>query len=77
MHGSLMHLVGNLFFLWTFGDNVEDAIGPVKYICFYFFCGILASLSHLAFNYDSNIPAIGASGAISGLMGAYMYFFLI
>lgn len=75
LHANFMHLIGNLFYFWTFGDNVEDVTGPVKYICFFFFCGIMAGLTHMFLNPESIIPAIGASGAISGLMGAYLYLF--
>lgn len=75
LHGSVMHLLGNIFYLWTFGDNVEDVIGPAKYVCYFFLCGILAGVTHVLLNSFSMIPAIGASGAISGLMGGYLYLF--
>jgi len=72
MHGSWSHLLGNMWFLIIFGDNIEAAIGKVKYIIFYLLCGIVAALSHMAFNLDSIIPTVGASGAISGVLGAYI-----
>jgi membrane associated rhomboid family serine protease len=72
LHGGLMHIAGNMWFLWIFGDNVEDELGHVPYLGFYLVCGVLASLAHYASNPYSTIPAVGASGAISGVMGAYM-----
>ncbi len=72
MHGSWAHLLGNMWFLIIFGDNIEAAIGKVRYLVFYLFCGVIAALSHMAFNLDSFIPAVGASGAISGILGAYI-----
>ncbi len=76
MHGSLMHLLGNMLFLWIFGDNVEDDLGHVRYTAFYLICGLLASLAHVAtaymFNRDTLVPSLGASGAISGVMGGYI-----
>jgi membrane associated rhomboid family serine protease len=71
MHGSWTHLIGNMLFLWVFGDNVEDAMGHLKYLIFYLICGILASFTHIFFNLGSTIPAVGASGAIFGTLGAY------
>jgi membrane associated rhomboid family serine protease len=71
MHGGWLHLLGNMLYLWVFGDNVEDSMGHGKYLIFYLLCGILASLTHIFFNIDSRIPAVGASGAISGVLGAY------
>ena len=70
-----MHLLGNMLFLWVFGDNVEDYFGHVGYLCFYVVCGIGSGLAHVLFNWHSPLPAIGASGAISGVMGAYMLLF--
>lgn len=75
LHGGLMHLLGNMLFLYIFGDNVEDYFGHIGYLLFYLTCGIGAGLVHVAFNWHSAIPAIGASGAISGVMGAYILLF--
>lgn len=76
MHGSLAHLLGNMLFLWIFGDNIEDKIGHLRYLLFYLVCGLLASLAHVAVTYmsggDPQIPSLGASGAISGVMGGYV-----
>jgi membrane associated rhomboid family serine protease len=72
MHGSFMHLFGNMVFLWIFGNNIEDYLGVFKFIIFYFLVGIFASLTHIIFNWNSTIPVIGASGAVSGVMGAYL-----
>jgi membrane associated rhomboid family serine protease len=71
MHGSWLHLLGNMLYLWVFGDNVEDSMGHGRYLIFYLICGVLASLTHIAFNLNSQVPAVGASGAISGVLGAY------
>ena len=72
LHGGWAHLIGNMWFLWIFGDNVEDILGRVKYLLFYLLCGIAATLAHYAVNLDSRVPMVGASGAIAGVMGAYM-----
>ncbi len=72
LHGSVMHLAGNLWFLWIFGDNVEDRIGRFGFFAFYVCAGAAASLTHFTFQPDSPIPTIGASGAVAGIMGAYM-----
>jgi len=72
IHGGLFHLIGNLWSLFIFGDNVEDRLGPIKYFLFYMLCGVSSGLFHLAVNWNSPIPTIGASGAIAGVMGAYM-----
>ncbi|HYP98343.1 MAG TPA: rhomboid family intramembrane serine protease [Polyangiaceae bacterium] len=72
MHGGLGHLAGNLLFLWIFGDNVEDAIGHVRYIAFYLSCGVCAALAQIATNFGSTAPMVGASGAIAGVLGAYL-----
>lgn len=72
LHGGWMHLIGNMWFLWIYGDNVEDILGHAQYLVFYLLCGIAASLVHLLFNMDSRVPTIGASGAIAGVMGAYV-----
>lgn len=74
-HGSLFHFVMNMVFLWVFGDNVEEKLGHFRYLIFYFACGIIASFSHYLMNFMSPIPMIGASGAIAGVMGAYLWFF--
>jgi len=75
LHAGLMHLLGNMLFLWVFGDNVEDYFGHVGYLLFYLVCGIGSGLAHVLFNLNSPLPAIGASGAISGVMGAYVLLF--
>jgi membrane associated rhomboid family serine protease len=79
MHGSIAHILGNMLFLWIFGDNVEDRLGHLQYLLFYMIAGILASLAHVAtcvlIQSDLLTPSLGASGAISGVMGAYLYFF--
>ncbi|MGD2097417.1 MAG: rhomboid family intramembrane serine protease [Desulfobacterales bacterium] len=71
LHGSFWHILGNMWSLYIFGDNVEDHLGPVRYALFYLLCGIASGLSHLVLNLHSNLPTIGASGAIAGVMGAY------
>ncbi len=75
IHGGLFHLAGNMMFLWVFGDNVEDRIGHVKYLIIYLAAGVLAALTHLAVDAHSQVPLVGASGAISGVMGAYILMF--
>jgi membrane associated rhomboid family serine protease len=72
LHGDWLHLLSNMLFLWIFGDNIEDALGHVKFLIFYLLCAVLAALAHLALNFDSNGPLIGASGAVAGVMGAYI-----
>jgi membrane associated rhomboid family serine protease len=72
LHGDWMHLIGNMAFLWIFGDNVEDALGHFRYLLFYLLCGVGAGLVHVAANLGSTVPAIGASGAISGVLGGYL-----
>ena len=72
IHGSLFHLVGNIWFLWIFGNNIEDYLGPVRFILFYFISGLGASFTHVIFNVNSPYPMIGASGAIAGILGAYI-----
>jgi membrane associated rhomboid family serine protease len=72
LHSGFAHILGNLLFLWIFGDNVEAIFGHFRYLLFYLFCGIGAGLVHVAFNLQSHLPALGASGAISGVMGAYI-----
>jgi membrane associated rhomboid family serine protease len=75
LHGSLFHLLGNMLFLWIFGNNVEDFIGRLRFIVFYLFCGLGADLTHIIFNPNSRVPMIGASGAIAGVLGAYFILF--
>jgi len=72
MHGSWMHLLGNMWFLWVFGNNIEDSMGHGRFVCFYLLTGILASAAHVAVDPASAVPVVGASGAISGIMGAYL-----
>ncbi len=71
LHGGLFHLAGNMVFLWIFGNNVEDAVGHVRFVVFYALCGVAAASGHILFHPDSRIPMVGASGAISGVLGAY------
>lgn len=75
LHSGWLHLIGNMWFLWIFGDNVEDVFGHFGYLIFYLTCGIFAGITHTFFNWGSHIPAIGASGAIAGVMGAYIVLF--
>jgi membrane associated rhomboid family serine protease len=75
MHGGWMHLIGNMLYLWIFGDNVEDALGHVGYLVFYLLAGFLASFAHYYFNPQSIVPTVGASGAIAGVLGAYLVFY--
>src|SRR5437773_3420903 len=75
LHSGFLHIGGNMLFLWIFGDNVEDFFGHVPYLFFYIFCGIGAGLAHTFFNLYSHVPALGASGALSGVMGAYILLF--
>ncbi len=72
LHGGFLHIIMNMWFLYIFGDNIEDRLGHIRYLIFYLFCGVAAGLIHLFTNWNSNIPTIGASGAISGVMGAYL-----
>ncbi|HWS54591.1 MAG TPA: rhomboid family intramembrane serine protease [Pyrinomonadaceae bacterium] len=72
MHGGFAHLFGNMLYLWIFGDNIEDDLGHARYAAFYLVCGLLASLAHVLTNTDSYIPSLGASGAISGVLGGYL-----
>jgi membrane associated rhomboid family serine protease len=72
MHGSWMHLLGNMWFLWIFGNNIEDSMGHARFVIFYLLCGVAAALLQVALNPASSIPMVGASGAISGVMGAYL-----
>jgi membrane associated rhomboid family serine protease len=75
MHAGWVHLGGNMLYLWIFGDNVEDRLGPIKFLVFYLLCGIAATFAQLAFSMGSNIPNLGASGAIAGVLGAYILMF--
>jgi membrane associated rhomboid family serine protease len=75
LHGGWMHLIGNMLFLWIFGDNIEDKLGHLGYLVFYFVCGLAADAAHILSNPMSELPTLGASGAISGVMGAYILFF--
>lgn len=75
LHGGFIHLIGNMWFLWIFGDNIEDKLGHVKYLVFYILCGTIASSVHVFFNSHSEIPCIGASGSIAAVLGAYMITF--
>ena len=72
LHGGFMHIGFNMLFLWTFGNNIEDSLGHVKFLIFYLGCGILAGLTHWFFDMNSIVPTVGASGAIAGVMGAYI-----
>lgn len=72
LHGGFMHLLGNMLFLWIFGNNVEDFLGPIKFIIFYFVSGLAAVLLFVIFGPNSQVPLVGASGAIAGILGAYM-----
>jgi rhomboid family protein len=71
-HADIFHLVGNMLFLWVFGDNVEDAMGHVRFLCFYLACGVFAALFHSWMLPDSTLPLIGASGAVAGVIAAYL-----
>lgn len=75
MHGGWIHIIGNMLFLWVFGDNVEDAFGHLGYLVFYLLTGLAASAAHIILNPGSSIPSVGASGAISGVLGAYLIFY--
>jgi len=75
MHAGILHLAANMYFLWLFGDNVESKLGHWRYLFFYFLCGLCATATHLYFNQSSHVPSVGASGAISGILGAYFIFF--
>src|SRR6187397_3578045 len=75
LHGGWMHLGGNMLYLWIFGDNIERAMGSARFLVFYLVCGIAAGLAHIAFSGGSTIPSVGASGAISGVLGGYLLLF--
>lgn len=73
LHGSWLHLIGNMLYLWVFGDNVEDRLGHWRFLLFYLLCGALAALAHVLANPSSVVPTIGASGAVAGVLGAYVF----
>jgi membrane associated rhomboid family serine protease len=75
LHGGWMHLGGNMLYLWIFGDNIERAMGNARFLVFYVICGIVAGLAHIAFSGGSPVPSVGASGAISGVLGGYLVLF--
>jgi membrane associated rhomboid family serine protease len=75
MHGSWLHIIGNMLFLWIFGNNIEDSVGHFRFIVFYLLCGIAAAAAQVAIAPDSTVPMIGASGAVSGVLGAYLLLF--
>jgi membrane associated rhomboid family serine protease len=75
LHGGWLHILGNMWFLWIFGGNVEDRLGPLTYLLFYLVCGIASGVAQALFSWGSHIPSVGASGAISGILGAYIVFF--
>jgi membrane associated rhomboid family serine protease len=75
LHGGWMHLIGNMLYLWIFGNNIEDVMGHGKFIVFYLLCGVLAAMSHALIDPTSEIPMVGASGAIAGVLGAYLLLF--
>lgn len=75
LHGGILHILGNMWFLWIFGGNVEDRFGSLPYLAFYLVCGIGSGISQVLFSWGSHVPSIGASGAISGVLGAYIVFF--
>ncbi len=75
LHGGVFHIFGNMYYLWIFGDNIEDLMGPLRFLIFYFICGIVAALVYIFQNPTSNLPMVGASGAISGVLGAYFFLY--
>ena len=75
LHGSWMHVIGNMWVLWLFGDNVEDKMGRGRFLLFYLLCGLIAGIAHFIFNPTSQVPVVGASGAVAGIMGAYFLMF--
>jgi membrane associated rhomboid family serine protease len=75
MHGSIAHIFGNMLFLWVFGDNLENLVGHIRYAVFYLFCGFAAAFAQIVMDSDSIIPMLGASGAISGVLGGYLVLF--
>ena len=75
LHGGFLHIIGNMWFLWIFGGNVEDQFGPAGYLLLYIVCGLGSGITQVAFSWGSPVPSLGASGAISGVLGAYLIFF--
>jgi membrane associated rhomboid family serine protease len=75
LHGGWLHILGNMWFLWIFGGKVEERLGPLTYLLFYIVCGVASGVAQTLFSWGSNVPSIGASGAISGILGAYIVFF--
>jgi len=75
MHGGVFHIAWNMLYFWIFGNNIEESLGHIRFILFYLFCGVVAALSHIMLSPDSNVPMIGASGAVSGMLGAYILLF--
>ena len=75
LHGGGLHVIGNMWYLWIFGDNVEDRLGRSRFILFYLICGFGAAVTHVLFNSRSGMPVVGASGAVAGVLGAYIYCF--
>jgi len=75
MHAGWLHILGNMLYLWIFGDNIEDRFGHFKFLAFYIICGLVATFAHMVFNLGDTIPSLGASGAIAGVLGAYIVLF--
>lgn len=75
MHAGWLHILGNMLYLWIFGDNIEDRFGHFKFLAFYVICGLVATFAHMVFNLGDTIPSLGASGAIAGVLGAYIVLF--
>ncbi len=75
LHGGWLHLLSNMWALWIFGDNVEDQMGPARFLLFYLTCGVISAVVHIATNLNSTVPTLGASGAIAGVLGAYLVLF--
>ncbi len=75
LHGGWLHLLGNMWFLWIFGDNIEDRLGHLRFLLFYLVCGLGAGFAHVLFNLNSTVPTIGASGAVAGVLGGYFVLF--
>jgi membrane associated rhomboid family serine protease len=75
MHAGWLHIAGNMLYLWIFGDNIEERFGHIKFLIFYVLCGLVASVTQMIFNLNSDIPLLGASGAIAGVLGAYIIMF--
>jgi len=75
LHGGWLHIIGNMWYLWIFGDNVEDRLGHFRFLVFYLICGVTAGFTHMVLNPHSSVPCVGASGAIAGVLGAYFVSF--